>query len=137
MVRYEALEHTADTGVVVEGEDLAELFENAAYGLFDLTFDVEGLESEGEETVEVEGDGLEELMVAWLEELLFLLEARDLATLQAQVDELDERTLRATVRTVPAGALELTGPPVKAITYHDLKVEQTPEGWRARIIFDV
>ncbi|MBP1632769.1 MAG: Archease protein family, partial [Acidobacteria bacterium] len=37
----------------------------------------------------------------------------------------------------PSSGLELRGPPVKAVTYHDLAVEQESGGWRVRVIFDV
>lgn len=138
MERYEPLDHTADTGLVAHGGTLTELFENAAFGLFDLMFDIEGLETELEEEVALEAPGLEDLMVAWLEELLFLSETRERAWSRFRVEEMqDERLLRGRVGGIPFDRMELRGPPVKAVTYHDLEVTRTAEGWRARLIFDV
>ena len=43
MLRYEVLAHTADTGILAHGASLAEAFENAAFGMFDLVFDLSGV----------------------------------------------------------------------------------------------
>ncbi len=68
--RYEQFPHTADIGIRVFGKDLKELFTNAAYGMFDVIADLEGIDAGIEETVEVAADSYEELLVAWLDELL-------------------------------------------------------------------
>ena len=46
MKRYEQFPHTADIGVRVFGHDLKELFENAAFAMFDLLADLEGLKGD-------------------------------------------------------------------------------------------
>jgi SHS2 domain-containing protein len=38
---------------------------------------------------------------------------------------------------VPTKDVELTGPPIKAVTYHQLQVAETDEGWSATVYFDV
>ncbi|GAF71160.1 unnamed protein product, partial [marine sediment metagenome] len=45
MKRYEQIPHTADIAIRVYGKDLKELFINAAYGMFDIIADLEGLKS--------------------------------------------------------------------------------------------
>ena len=34
-------------------------------------------------------------------------------------------------------AVESVGPPIKAVTYHDLVVAQRGDGWYGRVYFDV
>jgi SHS2 domain-containing protein len=137
MPRYEPLDHTADTGIVAYGANLPELFENAAFGMFDLMFDLSELHAGRERPVSVEAEGLEELLVAWLEELLFRAESEGLAFLAFSVEELDEHRLSGVAKGVSSEGVELVGPPIKAVTYHDLEVTETESGWRARVIFDV
>ena len=80
-------------------------------------------------------------MVAWLEEMLFLFEVESLLFFGADV-RVEESPpgfgLHATVRGVgydperhPLKVL------IKGVTYHELTVEETADGWRARVIFDI
>ncbi|MDP8959871.1 MAG: archease [Actinomycetota bacterium] len=137
MTRYEPLEHTADTGIVAYGRDLPELFENAAFGLFEMMFDLSGASSEEEREVSVQGAGREELLASWLEELLFVADSAGLALCSFSVEHLEDHRLEGRVGGLAFDQVELQGPPVKAITYHDLQVAETQDGWKASIIFDV
>jgi SHS2 domain-containing protein len=137
MQRYEVLAHTADTGIVAGGASLAEAFENAAFGMFDLVFDLSGVAATEEYRVEVEAETLGELLVAWLSALLTEAEIRGLAFSRFVVGEPAGGSLRGAAWGGSAAGMELRGPPVKAVTYHDLAVEPAPGGWRARVIFDV
>jgi SHS2 domain-containing protein len=136
-VRYEPLDHTADTGIIAYGASLDELFENAAFGMFDLMFDLSELHTGREQQVSVQAEGLEELLVVWLEELLFRSESEGLAFLDFSVAEMGEQSLSGVAKGVSSEGIELVGPPIKAVTYHDLEVAETESGWRARVIFDV
>ncbi|RPJ16772.1 MAG: archease, partial [Desulfobacteraceae bacterium] len=71
-MRYEIIDHTADFGIEVRGADLKELFENAAYAMFDVITDTEDLNALSEISVNVTGEDWPELMVNWLRELLYL-----------------------------------------------------------------
>lgn len=137
MRRYRVIAHTADIGIVARGATPAEAFENAAYGMFDLMFDLRRLGAEEQCAVEARGETADELLVAWLSALLAEAEIRGLVFSRFTVDELREGVVRGTAGGVPAAGLELRGPPVKAVTFHDLAVEQVPGGWQARVIFDV
>jgi SHS2 domain-containing protein len=137
MRRYEVLSHTADTGVAARGSSLAEAFENAAFGMFDLVFDLSGVSGSEECRVEVTAETPAELLVAWLSALLAEAEIRGLVFARFVVEQMTEGSLRGTASGGPAAGLELRGPPVKAVTYHDLVVEQVPGGWRVQVIFDV
>jgi len=137
MRRYRVIAHTADTGIVAHGATAAEAFENAAYGMFDLMFDLRRLGVGEECAVEARAETADELLVAWLSALLAEAEIRGLVFSRFTVEELGEGVVRGTARGVPTAGLELRGPPVKAVTFHDLAIERVPRGWRARVIFDV
>ena len=132
---YRELDHIADWAIEVWGQDLAALFEHAAVALFEM----QGADLTAEPTVTVvascQGMDLETLLVAWLNELLYLSEMNDALFTRFQVAIAGdlEPTLTASVRGVP-GRGHLAH--VKAITYYHLTVEQGAEGWRATVTFD-
>ena len=137
MTRYEVLAHTADTGIVAYGSTPEEVFENAAFGMFDLTVDLAAAAASEERRIEAEGRGLGELLVAWLSELLAVAEIDDLVFVWFRVSELREDRVVGVASGSTAEGIGLEGPPVKAVTYHDLEVAPVADGWRARVIFDV
>lgn len=135
MKSYRELDHIADWAIEVWGRDLAALFEHAAVALFEM----QGADLTAEPTVTVvascQGMDLETLLVAWLNELLYLSEMTDalFTRFDVAIEGDLEPTLTARVRGVP-GRGHLAH--VKAITYYRLTVEQGPEGWRATVTFD-
>ncbi len=134
---FEEIEHTADVGIVARGSSPEELFENAAAGMMHFLIDPHaGVAREHREVV-VEADDLEGLLVAWLNELLVLLNADGFLPVRWTVRELTERRLRADVAGEPVDAnrhkFRLD---VKAATYHQLQIRKNSE-WQAQVIFDV
>ena len=137
MPRYEVLSHTADTGVVVHGATMTELFEHAAFAMFDLMFGIGDLRGVELVDVEVASTTVEELLVDWLSTLLFEAETRDLALCSFGIDTLGDGRLAGWASGIPSAELELRGAPIKAVTYHDLAIEELTEGCSARVVFDV
>ena len=72
-----------------------------------------------------------------LAELLYRAEVEDLILCDIETEELADGSLRITAGGVSTASVELVGPPVKAVTYHDLTVKQTEEDWFGRVILDV
>jgi SHS2 domain-containing protein len=134
-VRYEVVEHTADTGITAYGKDTNEIFENAAYGMFDLMTDVRRVRLVGEVRLEVEAHDLGSLLVDWLSELLFIHEAENVFFAEFDV-ELDDLTLtgRARGEEVDPERHRLQTQ-IKAVTYHMLEVN--PEEGYATVILDI
>lgn len=134
------LDHTADAGIEVEAPSLDTCLARAAAGLFAIMFvPPDRLDRSSQWTVEVELEAAspEELMVSWLQELLYQSEVEDLFFLRFEV-ETDGRRLNGRATGVPiTPELEPAGPGVKAVTRHGLRVDRSHEGWQARVIFDV
>lgn len=72
MKKYEVFEHTADIGIKATGKDANEAFENAALGMFSIITDLNSVESIGEYKIKSQAQDLEQLLVNWLSELLYL-----------------------------------------------------------------
>jgi len=138
MKRFEILDHTADIGILVHGEDLRSLFENAGEAFFHLITDLRKVRLRTERKIEIGGESLERLMVDWLNELLYLHDVENLLFKGFHVESVGEEGLKARVdgECFQEGVHVIkTG--VKAVTYHQLEVLQEKEGWRARIIVDL
>lgn len=135
---FEFLDHTADLRIRVWGKDLAELFEEAAFALFSVITDIGTVEPQIEEKVEVEAENREELLVGWLSELLYLHEVKGLLFSKFQVLECQKERISAKAWGEPfSPERHYILLPVKAVTYHMLKIEQQGGLWLAEIIFDV
>jgi SHS2 domain-containing protein len=131
-------DHTADKGIHVRADRLEELFRGAAIGMFGTMYVLDGLVVQRERSVAVSAVDLESLMVAWLQELIFLFEVEEELYTEVQVQELTETALRATVRGRSLGPeVRQIGAAVKAVTYHGLSLQRTLDGWEATLLFDV
>jgi SHS2 domain-containing protein len=131
---HRPIEHTADTGVEAWAPDLAGLFEECALGMFEVMYAVPS--TEPSVAVTAHGRSLEELLVAWLSELLYVSEVWGLAVGAVAVDAVTDGEVRGRAGGIPVLAAEVVGPPVKAVTFHALEVMHA-DGWRARAILDV
>lgn len=135
MKRFEEIPHTADWSFRAFGKDVRELFENAAHAIFAL----EGAPSNTPSTetarvIHVTGIDYESLLVNWLTELLWLQESNRETYHRFQIETLTPTELRAQVFGAPLTQLNKI---IKAVTYHNLKAEQTAEGWQATVVVDV
>ncbi len=83
---YELVEHTADIGVHAWGARPEEVFEQAAHALFSLVCDPREIDERETVEIELEADSPDLLLAAWLNELLYVFEARRLVLAQFDVD---------------------------------------------------
>lgn len=135
--RFEILEHTADVGLRATAPSGEALFEALAEGL--ATILGAWLPDGGaERPVEVEASDREALLVAWLDELLYIHEIEDAVFTGIAVAAVEETRVRARVRLSSRAGRELEGVGVKAATYHRLQVARGSDGtWSARVYLDV
>lgn len=133
MNRYEEIDHTADWAFRAYGSTLIELFENAAYALFALEGALDAQSTLLRE-IQVQGIDREALMVNWLNELLFQQETKHETYQKFKVTTLTDTDLTATIDGALTQPLTKF---IKAVTYHDLEIQETEAGWQATIVVDV
>ena len=139
MKPYEYLEHTADLGMVVRGRSLSELLTNAAQGLFETIAVLQTVD----ETVSIEiyltAESVEELFVAWLDELIFRHETAEVFFKRAAVQWCSETAMSAMVYGEPTNFdKHAVYTEIKSVTYHQLQVVRNGDGsWFAQVIFDL
>ena len=135
---YRIIEHTADTGFEVRGNTREQVFESAARAFFDIMWQIGTRQDKKPEIIEVAGGDLEELLVNFLEEFLYLYDAKGLVCTRIEVESLGEKRVRARAwlqKFNAAGDRELLG--VKAVTYHQLFIGRENSSWTARIFLDI
>jgi len=135
---YEVLNHTADIGLIVYGEDLKALFENAGEAFFHLITDLKKVRRRIERRIHIGGESLDRLMVDWLSELLYLHDVESLLFKRFKIESVGEEGLRAVVKGERfQEGVHVIKTEVKAVTYHQIGVQQKDGRWRAQIIFDL
>ena len=135
---HEIFEHTADLGLRIRAADLNGLFCEAAEALFGaIVANPEAVEAVEEVSFAVSAERFDDLLRDWLAELLFTFDSRHLVLNRFDV-RVNETSLTATARG------EVFDPErheprmeIKAVTYHGLKLEKTPDGWLAEVIVDI
>jgi SHS2 domain-containing protein len=135
----EQIEHTADIGIRVRASSPEEAFEAAALGMFDIVAPSRRIADASERSeVRLTGDGWADLLVKWLEELLFIYEIDGLVPIRAEVDRIGPHGLEAHVSWHCFNpAPDQRGVEIKAVTYHMLKAGPTADGFEAQVIFDI
>lgn len=134
---YRILSHTADTGIEATAGSLAGLIEEAMRAMFGLIAVLRPDAARTWVAFEVAAAAVDDLLIDTLSELLYRSEIEDLFFCDFRVRLADEG--RATVEAggIPVSEVEPEGPPIKAVTYHGLVVEERDGGWFARVYFDV
>lgn len=136
MKRFQLIEHTADTGLVACGNNLAEAFANAAYGLFSIITELNKVRAVESRLLEVNAEDAEGLLFNWMNHLIYVFEVEHFLFKRFDISEFTENNLKATCRGEkydPSRHRLKLG--VKSATYHMLKVDG--EKNRVQLIFDV
>jgi SHS2 domain-containing protein len=131
-VSYRWVDHTAELELEVEAEDEAGIYAQAVQALAELLAD-DAARAPTLRQITVTARDRGALLVAWLDELVYLAETQDLIPAEVERLTLSERDLKATARLVHGQPRHV----VKGATYHRLLFAPTPTGYRARVVLDV
>lgn len=138
MADYELIEHTADICVRVKGKDLRDLFKNAGLALFQISTEKISARYRKQYKLSIasRADNLDELFINWLNELLSLSSAKGLIFDDFKIDKISRNDIKAVALGGDIRNYKVNTE-VKAATYHDLRIEESRDGWQAEVIFDV
>lgn len=132
---FDILEHTADVGVRSWGPTLEVAFEQATLGLLDIVGAWKPQKGSRHE-IAVEERDLGALLVEWLGEVLYLQDSRDVVVGGLVVQEVTSARAAGWVELAERPE-EIEGTAVKAITYHQLSVEQRDDRWQTTVYLDI
>jgi SHS2 domain-containing protein len=135
---FRTLEHTADVGFEAFGSTREEVFANAARALINLIVDLDTIKPCEDVALQIDGPDPESLLVNWLSELLFLHDAEGWLFRDFEIRNFHDDSLSALARGEKfQPSRHQTKMMVKAITYHQLTLDKTPQGWRAQVYVDI
>ena len=140
MLHYKFFDHTADIGVEISGRTKKELFANAASALFDVMIESETGEKSAKQLkkITVEGADVEDLIINFLRELLYLFNGETFITGSCEIIKFTNKELQALLTGESFNKKKHSiKTEIKAVTYSGAKIEKLKDGWKARIIFDV
>lgn len=131
---------TADAAFDAFGKTLAELFENSALATANTMADLKTLQAKITKKIEITADDTEKLLFKFLDQIVFLKDSEQLLfkKFNVKISEGKQLKLEATCfgDKINPEKQKLRND-VKAVTYHNFKVQQAQNGWKARVILDI
>ncbi len=136
--RFKIVGTTADVAIVAYGESLQKLFIHAAEGLITLLTNPKQINKNQKKEIKLHGSDLENLMVKWLSEILYLFEVKEFLGKNFIIHSLDNKFLHSEVIGENFDSKKHSiHTEIKAITYHQLNLKRQKGQWMAKIIFDL
>lgn len=140
--QYEYLDHTADIKFQAYGKTQEEVFENAALAMFNVIIDTEKVSGDTTRGIFLTSPDLESLLVDWLSELLYLFEVDEIVFRKFRVEKIREEKGEYSITAQALGEkYDLESLPfeteIKAVTYNQLEITKTTDGWMAQVVVDI
>ncbi len=134
-MKYRFLPHTADIKFQANGKTLNEVFKNAALAL--ANYITKGKKIKGKKTkiIQLKGTDKESLFYAFLDELIFLLDAESFVLSEIKV-KINKLFLTAELKGDDA-TLYSNLNHIKAATYAEMYIKKTSQGFQAQAVLDV
>lgn len=133
---YELLPHTADIKMRAYGQSPEELFKNAVKGMFAICGPrAREPREEARRDIQTTSGNRTYLLIDFLSDCLCLADTHNEAYDAVDVRELTENSITAIVTGYKIETFEHTE--IKAVTYHDAKIEQENGLWSATVLFDI
>ena len=131
-------DHTADVGLEAQADTLGELFEALAEGLADVICPRGQVRVAETREIDVSAEDVEALAVDFLWQVMDTIQAERKAVAAVTVDEIDRTHVSATVQCEDLDpARHEIEAEVKAVTYHELSIQQDDDQWIGRVILDL
>ncbi len=145
---FEIIDVSGDVGIRAEGNDLEEVFKNAARGLYSLITDIDKVRPLISRRIELKATEPDNLIVSFLNELIFIFDAYGFIGSRIDMEsnlkdifhpgQVKELWLKADIRGEDFDPVRHERRLlVKAATYHNLRFYKENDLWKVNIIFDI
>ncbi|MFP4081653.1 MAG: archease [Candidatus Aminicenantes bacterium] len=140
MKKYRFLQHTGDAKFRAYGKSLEESFTNAALATASLMWEWKDVKKNIQHKVKVEGNDLEQLLVNFLEEILYLLDSKMFLLASVEKMNIQKKNGRYFLNALFRGdkyseKYKIFGD-VKAITYHQMNIKKN-DHFTAQVVVDI
>ncbi len=128
----------ADVGITAWGPTIAEAFAEAAAGALAIAVARDGVEEREVREVRAQGRSPEDLLVAWVNECLYVHEIEGFAVARVEVVGLEEGLVHGRLHGEPTDpGRHRVGTVVKGATLHQLSMTVSPGRADVQLIVDV
>ncbi len=106
--------------------------------MFDILTEPENVQKKESFNIQVSANDIEELLVKWLDELLYRYETERVVFSEFIINKISNTAIDSIVygEKIDHSRHEIKTE-IKNVTYHQLQVKKTDKGWEVQIIFDV
>ena len=142
MPKYKFLEDVAIADIAYEayGKSLNELFENAAFVIFELSANLKTVDSRKKLEIRLEHEKIENLLYDFLSEILFLKDSKYIVfkKVKVSINEGKINKLMAVLEgdTINPEKQQLEND-IKAVTMHMFEVKKEKNQWKATVVVDI
>ncbi len=137
-LKHKIIDHTADICVRVFGNSLEEIFVGSSKAMMEIITDVEKVNPSKEISIKAQGENYEELLVKWLQEILYLHEVKKMVfkDFEIKIENGTKAVGKAYGEKIDVDRHEFYSN-IKAVTYHNLKIISSKDKYRVDIVFDI
>jgi len=137
--KYEIIEHTADMGLRLYGNDLEELFGNGFQGLLEQVAEemLDGFSGNDIKKIKLEAPDKEALLVDFLNELLYLINVEKWMPVKIKELHISNNRLIAEFNGGKFGFHDIIKTEIKAATYLNIEIKKIGDIWVTDVFFDV
>lgn len=135
---YEYLEHTADVKFKAFGKTIEEAFSNAIVATFNLLISPKEVKPKTIYKITASAHDLEALLFDTISEIIFLFDAKEFVLSKVKrikIDLNEEPSLLAVLEGDKASNYNIRSV-VKAVTYNEMFVKESKEGWTIQVVLD-
>lgn len=132
--KFTFLNHMADIKIRLQGKSLSELFESVTSAFAEYVGGDQSIKTTKKKTITLTANDNESLMYAYIDELLYLLDAEDFVAVKATV-KIKDTILTAVLQGDATKNYHLNH--IKAATYAEMKIEKNASKWTAEVVLDV
>lgn len=130
---FKEIKHTADLSLQIWGKDILSLFKDAASGMYSLMGIHPNQNNRTRTTLTLQEDDLESLLVAFLSELLYLIESENVVFDEINL-EINNNESTAQLEGCEILSIEKV---IKAVTFHNMAIKKIQNQYMVDIVFDV
>ena len=134
MKKFEVLEHKADLKIRAFGKTKAELFLNMLFGMAENQRAEIKNKEKIKRKIKIRSLDFAALLVDFLSEALYLSQVNKEVYFKAEFTKFTDREIEG---ELIGQKVERFGEDIKAVTHHDLDIQQEDGIWRATVLFDI
>lgn len=135
--KYKFLPHTADAKFIAYGKTIEEMFTNAAVATFEILTDTNIVKPVNKYEITLSAKNIEALLFDFIDEILFLLDTEGMILSKIEDLKIEHNSKLTCVVYGDYHKNYDVSCNVKAVTYNDMYVKKSSEGFECQVVVDL